>query len=62
MVKDKDKHEQEESKEDIIEKAIPFSSINPSDEEQGAGNDEDSDANPAGEAADERGGNSVSNK
>lgn len=55
MVEDKDKYEQEESKEDIIEKAIPFSSINPPEEEQEAGNDEDSDANPEGEAPDERG-------
>lgn len=62
MVEDKDKHDQEDSKEDIIEKAIPFSSINSPEEEQGAVNDEDSDANPEGEAADERGRNSVSNE
>lgn len=62
MVEDKDKHDQEKSKEDIIEKAIPFSSIKPPEEEQGAGNDEDSDANHEGEAADELGGNSVSNE
>lgn len=62
MVEDKDKHDQEESKEDIIEKAIPFSSINPPEEEQGAGNDEDSDANLEDEATDERGGNSGGNE
>lgn len=62
MVEEKNKNEQEESKKDIIEKAIPFSSINPPKEEQGAGNDENSDANPEGEAADKRGGNSVSNE
>ncbi len=62
MVEEKNKHDQEESKKDIIEKAIPFSSINPPEEEQGAGNDENSDANPEGEAADKRGGTSVSNE
>lgn len=58
--KEKDKHG--DWKEDIIEHAIPFSSINPPEEEQGAGGDEDSDANLGGEVADERGGSSVGNE
>ena len=62
MVEDKDKHEQEESKEDIIEKAIPFSSINPPDEEQGYGNTQDLNGEPGGEEVNEGGENSVDNQ
>lgn len=62
MVNDKDKYDQEESKEVVIHKAIPFSSINPPDEEQGSGNSQDLNGEPGGEEVNEGGENSVDNQ
>jgi len=62
MVEEKQKNEHGDSNEDLIEKAIPFSSTNPSEEEQVQGNNQDSSGDAQDEGVDEAGENSVDNQ